>query len=82
MDSNSGTTERPMFEPSLRCIARHAIHFTIMFIVIGTIGTWITGAEPWGPADIGFMVLMVQIPTIIVSFGPEGLRRWANDLFR
>ena len=70
-----------MFEPSLRCIARHAVHFTIMFIVLGTTGSWITGAEPWSAIDVGFMVLMVQIPTTIVSFGPEGLRKWANSLF-
>ena len=82
MDSNSTTTERPMFEPSLRCVARHAIHFTILFIVLGTTGAWVTGAEPWGLWDVAFMVLMIEIPTVIVSFGPEGLRKWANDLFR
>ena len=47
-----------MFEPSLRCVARHAIHFTIMFIVLGTTGAWVTGAEPWGPWDVALLVLV------------------------
>lgn len=81
MTSNSGITDRPMFEPSLRCVARHALHFTIMFIVIGTIGSWITGTEPWGPDFVGLMVLIVQIPTTIVCLGPQRLRKWANNLF-
>lgn len=82
MTSSTHTTDRPMFEPSLRCIARHAIHFTIMFIVLGTTGSWITGAEPWGPGEVAFLVLMTQVPTVVVSFGPEWLRSRANGLFR
>ncbi len=82
MTDSTRSSEQPMFEPSLRCLARHAIHFTLMFIVIGTVSSWVTGAEPWGPDLVGAVVVAMMVPTAIACFGPERVRRWANDLFR
>ena len=82
MTNKPETPERAMFEPTLRSVGAHVIHAAILFTVLGTVGSWITGDPPWGPDLVGMLVLMILAPTLLVSFGPERLRNAVNRVFR